>query len=435
MVREIAELVSGFDLDDLSKHAAQRLNLMLLANLSVAVAGVPYCVFAEPAQGGRYHLITGRTTQNATAAAFWNAAVMHARTQDDFHPVGNIHLGTVIIPSLLAIADEKPVTGREFLSALAVGYMVAVGISRASSPLTSPRGLRSTSLYGPFGVAAAVGRLRSAGAERIASALGLSTAFASGTTQTWIDGSDEWQLHVALCAEAGLRAVDLAMAGVVGGSQALSGSAGFFNAFTGKRPTFSDMAPDFDPSAAIGECVIKRYPVSGICQSVVLAAERLAARLPPAPDIREVRVSMNEFEISYPGTSSRGPYHSFSSKLMSAAFCCASVLAAGRFSFTDFQGPSSPQLKEMLQKVTVVGDAKLPLLSASLTIELGDGTVLNETLMNSRDEIAIEWASIDAWAGSLWTESGRSLKQYEGCRDYIENLGQTAEVRFPEQMC
>src|ERR1700723_1322902 len=161
MVREIAELVAAFDLDDLSAHAARRLNLILLANLSVAAAGVPYCVFTEPAKGSPYRLTSGSTTSNAAAAAFWNAAVMHARTQDDFHPVGNIHIGTLVIPALLAIADEIPVTGREFLSALAVGYMVAVGLSRSSSPLTSPRGLRSTSLYGPFGVAAAVGTLRS----------------------------------------------------------------------------------------------------------------------------------------------------------------------------------------------------------------------------------------------------------------------------------
>ncbi len=142
----------------------QRLQLILLANLSVAVAGVPYCVFEEPPRGGPYRLVSGATTGSARGAAFWNAAVMHARTQDDFHPVGNNHIGTVVIPALLAVADEIPVTGHQFLSALAVGYMVAVGMSRRFSPLTSPRGLRSTSLYCPFGATAAVGRLRSASA-------------------------------------------------------------------------------------------------------------------------------------------------------------------------------------------------------------------------------------------------------------------------------
>ncbi len=259
MVREIAELVSAFDLGDLSASAAQRLNLTLAGQPERGRGRRAVLRVCGTGAGRRLSLFSGGTAPNPSAAAFWNAAVMHARTQDDFHPVGNIHIGTVVIPALLAVADEITVSGREFLSALAAGYMVAVGISRASSPLTSPKGLRSTSLYGPFGVAAAVGKLRGASTEQIAGALGLATAFASGTTQTWIDGSDEWQLHVALCAEAGLRAVDLAMAGVVGGSQALSGSAGFFNAFTGRRQAFSDIAADFEPSSAIGECVIKRY--------------------------------------------------------------------------------------------------------------------------------------------------------------------------------
>jgi 2-methylcitrate dehydratase PrpD len=435
MVREIAELVAAFDLDDLSAHAARRLNLILLANLSVAAAGVPYCVFTEPAKGSPYRLTSGSTTSNAAAAAFWNAAVMHARTQDDFHPVGNIHIGTLVIPALLAIADEIPVTGREFLSALAVGYMVAVGLSRSSSPLTSPRGLRSTSLYGPFGVAAAVGKLRSASVEQIAGALGLATAFASGTTQTWIDGSDEWQLHAALAAEAGLRAVDLAMAGVVGGSNALGGAAGFFNALTGKRPAFADIAPDFEPSAAISECVIKRYPVSGICQSVVLAAERVAVRLPQVADIKGARVSMNEFELSYPGTSSRGPFHSFSSKLMSAAFCCSSVLGSRRFSFADFQGGSATQVERLVERVAVVPDSQLPLLSSSLSVELVDGTVLNETVTNSREEVDIDWRSVDPWASSLWAEAGRSRSEYQACRDFVESLTQAVQVRLPERIC
>ncbi len=306
MVHDIAERVTSFDLDDLSPYALQRLQLILLANLSVAVAGVPFCAFQEPPPGGPYRLFSGHCTAGARDAAFWNAAVMHARTQDDFHPVGNNHIGTVVIPALLAIADEIPVTGRQFLSALAVGYMVAVGMSRRFSPLTSPRGLRSTSLYCPFGATAAVARLRGANSEQIANALALTTCFAGGTTQTWIDGSDEFQLHVALAAEAGLRAVDLARAGVTGASGALDGAAGFFNAFTGERPTFGDIAADFEPSAAIGDCVIKRYPVSGICQSVVLASERMAAQLPRLDAISRVQLSMNGFELNYPRHRQQG---------------------------------------------------------------------------------------------------------------------------------
>jgi 2-methylcitrate dehydratase PrpD len=435
MVRDIAELVAAFDLASLSAQASRRLNLTLLANLSVGVAGVPYCVFEQPAKTGPYRLMSGGTVATASDAAFWNAAAMHARTQDDFHPVGNIHIGTIVIPALLAIADEIAVSGREFLSALAVGYMVAVGFSRKLSPHTSPRGLRSTSLYGPFGVTAAVGKLRGASVEEIASALALTTAFASGTTQTWIDGSDEWQLHAALAAEAGLRAVDLAMSGVVGGSQALGGPAGFFNAFAGQRLAFQDIAPDFEPSAAISECVIKRYPVSGICQSVILAAERLAARLPTAAHIRHVRLAMNQFELNYPGTSGQGPFHSFSSKLMSATFCCASVLGSRGFNFDDFQGSPGTQVTQLLDRVSVAADSKIPLLSSALEVELSDGTLLSEAVTNSREEVNIEWASVDAWAAALWTGARRSREEYEACREFVEHLAQATEVRFPGAIC
>jgi 2-methylcitrate dehydratase PrpD len=431
MIHQVARRVAELDYDNLSESTRQKLSLLLLANLSVGVAGVPHCVFARPTGVGGYRLLSGDTAARATDAAFWNAAAMHARTQDDFHPVGNNHIGTVVIPAMLAVTNEVPISGQEFLSAMAAGYMVAVGLSRGSSPVTTPRGLRSTALYCPFAATAAVGKLRKLEPGRIAAALALAVAFTGGTTQTWIDGSDEWQLHVAHAAEAGLRSIDYAKAGVVGGSQALDGEAGFFHALTGRRLAFSDIASDFEPSTAINEIVIKRYPVSGICQSLVLASERIAAQLPQDAKIAHVVVEMNSFEMNYPGTLNRGPFHSFSSKLMSANFCTASTLVSRQFSFGDFQREASPELKALADRVDVVADAELPLLSCRLTAELKDGRVFRELVRNSKAELDINWTTVDAWASSLWIEGGRTVNDYENCRLFIQNLSEIPALEFP----
>jgi len=431
MMDKLGERVSAFSFDDLSEPARERLLLCLLANISVAVAGVKYCVLPEPAAGSAIRLFSGRKTASARDAAFWNAGVMHARTQDDFHPVGNLHIGTIILPALLAVADEKPMSGKEFLSALGAGYMIGVGLSRSFSPITTPRGLRSTCIYGPFGAAATVARARRLDASCTASALAMATAYAGGTTQAWLDGSDEWQLHPAAGAEAGIKVCGLAQAGVKGGNHALDGVSGFYNAYTGQRPKLEDLLKDSDPSAAIVENVIKRYPVSGICQAVVLASEQAASNLPANADIRGILVEMNSFEMRYPGTLNRGPFKSFGDKLMSAAFCSASVIARRGFSFEDFHRKPDNDLVALIEKVKVVDDPGLPLLSARVSIEFADGRKLVEEVKNSRDEVAIDWASIDPWAASLWEEGGRSAKDYGACRDAVRALPGATIAQLP----
>lgn len=169
MIEEISRRVASLSLDGLGEAARSRMALCLLANLAVGVAGVRHCVLSPPARGaGAYGLLSGGRAADARPAAFWNAAAMHARTQDDFHPVGNLHIGTVVIPALMAVADETELSGRAFLEALAAGYTVATGLSRSASPRTTPRGVRSTGLYAPFGATAAVAKARGYGHDTTA---------------------------------------------------------------------------------------------------------------------------------------------------------------------------------------------------------------------------------------------------------------------------
>lgn len=432
MISEIAQRAVRLNYNDLSAAAKDRLLLSLLANLSVGVAGVRYALVPDPAvDGGKFRLLSGKRAGSATEAAFWNGAVMHARTQDDFHPVGNLHIGTVVTPALFAIADETDISGVEFLSALAVGYMVAAGLSRPFSPVTTPRGLRSTCLYAPFGATAAVGRARKVSADILGSALALTTAYNAGVTQTWVDGTDEWQVHTGLGAQTGLSTIRLALAGVRGGEHALDGPSGFFRAVVGQEVTFATVAKDFDtPSLGIEENVLKRYPVSGICQSVVLSAERAVAQLKPGAEPRALRIHMNSFERGYPGNLNKGPFRSFSDKLMSAAFCASSVVAHRGFRFEDFHsGPHSVR-DRLIAATEVLEDKALPLLSSWVEIDTAEGKAVGR-VENSRAEVALDWSTIDPWATGLWEEAGRSRADYERCRDAVRNLPHASSARVP----
>ncbi|MEO5702087.1 MAG: MmgE/PrpD family protein [Casimicrobiaceae bacterium] len=424
MIAALAERLLEARFRTLSGAAQRALLLSLLANLSVAVAGPAGTRLPEPAAASEGHLLfSGRRTRDARAAAFWNAATMHARTQDDFHPIGNLHVGTVVIPVALAGAEQSDASGESLLDALIRGYTAAAALSRSVSAHTTPRGLRSTGLYSPFGATTTAASLRAHDARRLGNALALTASMASGTTQCWVDGSDEWQLHVARAADAGMLAVELTDHGVRGGSHQLDGPAGFFHALAGFVPSTEAIIADADPEAAILETVLKRYPVSGICQPVVLAAERLAHRVGRDPaKVRKLTVAMTPFEMRYPGTLNKGPFRSFSDVLMSAAFCAASVLEQGRLVFEDLNRFESPSRDALIARTEVVPDDALGTLSCRVTISLDDGTEYVEAVHDGGKALALDWTTVDDWAEALWEEGGRPRANYARTRDTVLSL-------------
>jgi 2-methylcitrate dehydratase PrpD len=424
MIAQVAGHLHGVQWSRLSQAAQRKLLLCLLANVSVAVAGRSAMRLPRPAAGSGHLLLDGGETGSAREAAFYNAALMHARTQDDFHPVGNLHLATVVLPALIAQAERCPVSGEAFLDAMAVGYAASAGLSRRFSPLSTPRGLRSTSLYTTIGTAAAVARLRGQDAAGIANTMALASQCAFGTTQCWRDGSDEYQLHTANAASQSLLCAELTEAGVVGGIHALDGPSGFYPALLGETPDYAQVAADFAEEAAILDAVLKRYPVSGICQPVVRLAERLCPQL-AGRCIERIRVEMNAFEMNYPGTLNAGPvFRSFSDKLMSARFCTASVLEAGRFDFDAFLRPLSPEASRLVAATDVVAGEGLGTLSCRMAIVTDAGLVQGE-LHDGGGELSIDWSTIGQWCSELWLSAGRSQEAGERAREAVLALPQT----------
>ena len=440
MIEQAGARLAEISWAGLSPVAREKLKLCVIANVSAAVAGVPYVRLPEP-QPARGHekktaaahlLFSGRRVANTRDAAFWNAAVMHARTQDDMNPVCNLHAGTVVIPAAIAaaenaiaIAGPAAVSGAAFLDAVAAGYTAASGLSRSFNQTTTPKGLRSTGLYMPFGAAAAAGRIAGLDATGIGNAIALAASCAAGLSQCWIDGSDEWQLHVAQAAANGLLAVTLTQRGVRGGAHALDGSAGFYRAYAGSAPTSSSLIADLDADRAVIETLLKRYPVSGIVQPVAYLAERIAAEhAPDCIDIARVRIAMNPFEMRYPGTLNKGPFASFSAVLMSVPFACASVLAKGRFEFSDLWDRNRPERDRLIAATEVSDDPALPSLSCRIELVLADGARITDAIPDGGKEagLAIDASSIEAWARSLWLEAGCSAATYAAFRSVVDTL-------------
>ena len=136
--QRIAAFTAALSWDTLSHAVQEKCKVSLLHNLGVALAGGPLLgapqSYAEALEEQRSPsaprlLISGRAATEDTAA-FVNGALMHARAQDDVYFPGLTHIGTVVTPAILAVAESLNASGREVLVALAAGYEAAAALSQ-----------------------------------------------------------------------------------------------------------------------------------------------------------------------------------------------------------------------------------------------------------------------------------------------------------------
>ncbi len=300
--------------------------------------------------------------------AFRLAARMHARTQDDFYPAGKVHVGTTVLPAALAVSegDVRP--------ALAAGVAVIKAVSHVYRADAQSRGFRPTGLFAPLGAAVAAGVAMGLAPDQLASALALAAATAGGTNQAWVSGTDEWLVEVAVATRAGVEAALLAAAGAVGAPEAIEGPAGWANAFFGDEGA-RRLAVFLEGPAPLplGPLAVKPFPVSGIAQVPSAAAAGLGRELGGARP-RAMVVRLAPTDVSYPGTTNRGPFRSRADSLMSIARCVALAYLDGAITVDRLDAAPRPDEQAVLDVVELVPDREIPEEAVEIIVEVDGAT-------------------------------------------------------------
>ncbi len=180
---------------------------------------------AMPADGHSPVFGTERQT-SPERAALVNGALGHAMDFDDTVSSMPGHPGAVVFSALLAALPHTPASGKDLLTAAAVGYEVATKLGRAIGMGHYNRGWHSTGSIGIFGATAAVGRLRGLTREQIRHALGIAASMSAGLRVNF--GTMTKPLHSGWAASSGLTATMLASTGYTAAADALTGSGGLF---------------------------------------------------------------------------------------------------------------------------------------------------------------------------------------------------------------
>jgi 2-methylcitrate dehydratase PrpD len=168
---------------------------------------------------------------DAALAALANGTLVNAADFDDTHKRALLHTGSVVVPAVLALAEERKLTGREVVAAVVAGYETAVRVGMAVMP-THYRFWHSTATNGTFGAAASAARALGLDAQRMRMALGFAGTQAAGLNTFFTSGDFTKSLHPGKAAFNGILSARLALLGATSPPTMLEHEKGYINAFS-----------------------------------------------------------------------------------------------------------------------------------------------------------------------------------------------------------
>ena len=224
-------------------HRTVALLLKDIAGLCVAARNTEYvkAAVASSAGTGRCSAIGHANRVSPYDAALINGTAAHGEDYDDTFEGGPVHAGAVIVPAVLAISEDRGLTGEALMHGCAVGIEILCRMSLVAPQATHRASFHPTAVMGAPAAAIAVATCLRLPAAQVTQALGIAGSLASGIIEYLADGSSTKRLHAGAAAQAGVRAALLAASGFTGPATVFEGQHGFYKAFA------PSLAPDFHP--------------------------------------------------------------------------------------------------------------------------------------------------------------------------------------------
>jgi 2-methylcitrate dehydratase PrpD len=232
ITRSVAEFIESTTYDDLSHDVVEQVKLCFLDFLGVSLRGSGSDgarIISDVINNGKVTVIGGDGA-NPIDAALINGVSAHSLDLDDGHRLAQVHPGACVIPAVLALAESQNKSGNEFITAIVVGYEVAIRLGIFLNPSHRQKGFHSTGTCGTIGAAAAAAKILDLDEEEILNTLGLAGTQAAGLLESDHAESMGKYLHAGRAAQSGVFSALLARSGFTGAHTILEGDEGLLKA-------------------------------------------------------------------------------------------------------------------------------------------------------------------------------------------------------------
>lgn len=386
---QMAESFARLRIQDIPEATRHKASLCLIDYLAAAwnAQGHPlaekYVALARTMAGsdsGDAKVIGSGAAIQSAWAAFANAAQGHITEVDDGHRTSIMHIGTIVVPVILALAERRRLSGARIMEAMVCGYDAAIRSGECFGP--EHYGIfHTTATAGTFGAAAAAAKALGLSAEATAWSLGHAGTQAAGLWQFLNENAVQAKpFHPAKAALAGIMSASLAESGIQGAVEIFEGKKGFC-AIASKQPRYGALIEDLGTRFKIDEVNFKGYPTCGQTHSMldamalILSKDRFSAS-----DVLDVEARVYQRAVDIAGNPNPA---TLEEAKFSNQFCLAFMVGRGGLTFKNFTDDAvrDQDLRSLMKKVRLVADPEMDsgfpaARPCRIAVRLKDGRVL-----------------------------------------------------------
>jgi 2-methylcitrate dehydratase PrpD len=378
---ELARFVAGLKYEALPERVRERIKDIFLDTLASAIAGrqgdesKQVRALAAVMGDSRETTVIGGEPLSLAGATLLNGYLITAVTVCDVHRPTLCHTTPQVVPPALAIAERNGASGRDLITAVAAGLETTVRVGLGTNyPAFRAKGWHSPGVIGPFGGAAAAGKLLGLDAERQRNAFGLAGSQSAGTFAHW--GTPTIKFHQSRGALSGLLAALLAETGFLSSMEVLNHKdGGLFNAYSdGGKP--EAVTAELGERWQLETIGLRLWPAASSIQTLITGLFYLMQKHNlEGQRIASVRVGLSKTVYDMHGTL---PWSDKFKALLSTPYITAIVLHDRRcwldqFEPERFQDPTVGAFAR--EKVKVEIDSKVEGTGAAVEIRTTDGAV------------------------------------------------------------
>ena len=261
----MVEFLWSLTADNLPADVIHDARLRLLDSLGCGLYGahtpwgrIAAEVVYEEQSRGRATVYGNRETVAPARAALVNGTATHGFELDDAAP-GHVHPGAVVVPAVLATAEQHELSGKRLLLGLIAGYEATsrVGVAIGETAW----GFHKAGIAGVVGSAVASGVTLGLSQEQIMRAIGIACSSAAGI-KSFIQGSGGMvkRMHAGRASESGVLACLLARRGFTAPLAALDGKFGLLEVYGSEKPNPAVLEEKLGGSYVVSRTKVKAYP-------------------------------------------------------------------------------------------------------------------------------------------------------------------------------
>ena len=467
---KIARFIAEKNFSDIpqdAKEEAKRIILDWIAALLAALAEAKEEINLMantllPYSEGKIKVVGLEKRVSPLSAALFNGYIGHLLDYDELNNITRGHQSTVELPALLAIGEERRISGEKLLESYIIGMEVGTRIGEAFTPDWFDMGWHGSSVFGVFCAAAGCGKILGLNPEQLQMAIGIAASLASGLSQNF--GTLTKPLHIGIAAHNGLLAALLASQGFTSDKEALE--KGYYKAYAWlKKPRLETLDKMGNPwvFSMVGALYPKLYSCCHGAQPTIDAAILLKEKYQiPPEDIEEIELYANWVTISammsrnYADTGEvvarspqEGPPRLIKPGIpktpiegkFSLEYTFARTILDGKIkmsSFTD-EKLNEPRVQELMKKTKTYHDPQcdkpgfdwpgrqFPWINLPCrdVIKLKDGRILEEAVYFIKER---PWREVEEKFDDCSLEAGFSEERREKIKSMVKDLERVEDI-------